>query len=134
MGEAMCRRSAGYLQQARRRGPGLAPPGDYALILVAVVGLCACPPSVRAHSWYPKDCCSDRDCWPMGHDADAREPEPTIVPGGYLTHDGFFVDERDTRPSSDGRFHVCRSGGVLSGPVLAPLERPLCLFVPKWAS
>lgn len=31
---------------------------------------------VHAHSWYPYDCCSDRDCWPMGLDADAREPDP----------------------------------------------------------
>lgn len=135
MGKAMRWRSAGYLSQARpRRDSGMLPLGGCALIVMAVVGLRAWLPPASAHSWYPNDCCSDSDCWPMGRDDDAREPEPAIVPGGYLTHDGFFVDERDTRPSSDGRFHVCRSGGFLSGPVLAPLERPLCLFVPKLAS
>ena len=84
-----------------------------------------------AHSWYPYDCCSDRDCWPMGEDADAREPDPTIVPGGYRTHDGLFVAERDTRPSRDGRFHVCRAGGHPAGSVIRPADRPVCLFVPR---
>jgi hypothetical protein len=86
---------------------------------------------VHAHSWYPYDCCSDRDCWPMGLDIDAKEPDPRIVPGGYLTHDGHFVPERATRVSKDGRFHICRSGGMLTGSVIAPSQRPFCLFVPK---
>ena len=128
-------RSASSLPQARpKRDSHLLPLGGCALIVMTLVGPRAWPPPASAHSWYPSDCCSDRDCWPMGHDDDAREPDPTIVPGGYLTHDGFFVDARNTRPSLDGRFHVCRSGGYPSGPVLAPLERPVCLFVPKLAS
>lgn len=86
---------------------------------------------VHAHSWYPYDCCSDRDCWPMGLDQDAREPDPRIVPGGYMTHDGIFVAESATRVSKDGRFHVCRSGGMLTGAVISPSQRPICLFVPK---
>ena len=84
-----------------------------------------------AHSWYPYDCCSDRDCWPMGEDSDAREPDPVAVPGGYRTHDGLFVAERDTRVSRDGRFHVCRYGGALNGSVITPSQRPVCLFVPS---
>jgi hypothetical protein len=85
----------------------------------------------RAHTWYPYDCCSDRDCWPMGLDADAKEPDPTIVPGGYRTHDGHFIAESATRSSKDGRYHVCRSGGTLTGTVIAPSQRPACLFVPR---
>ncbi len=84
-----------------------------------------------AHSWYPYDCCGDHDCWPMGHDSDAREPEPRIVPGGYLTHDGVFIPEEATRASLDGRFHICRRGGMLTGSVIAPSQNPYCLFVPK---
>lgn len=70
----------------------------------------------------------------MGEDADAREPDPRIVPGGYLLSDGVFVAERDTRPSRDGRFHVCRSGGAATGAIIAPAQRPVCLFVPKPAT
>ena len=51
----------------------------------------------------------------MGQDSDAREPDPRIVPGGYLTHDGVFVPESATRASLDGRFHICRRGGTLTG-------------------
>ena len=86
--------------------------------------------SVWAHSWYPYDCCSDRDCWPMGVDSDAREPDPAVVPGGYRTHDGIFVAERDTRPSKDGRFHVCRYGGGKEAGVITT-RQGICLFVPQ---
>lgn len=84
-----------------------------------------------AHSWYPYDCCSDRDCWPMGEDADAREPDPKIVPGGYRTFDGIFIAERDTRPSRDGRFHICRQGGARDGKIVTPYSAKPCLFVPR---
>ncbi len=99
-----------------------------ALMALALVALVQ---SAAAHSWYPYDCCSDRDCWPMGQDSDAREPDPTIVPGGYRLRDGSFVAEADTRPSRDGRFHICREGGRASGGVIAPIDKPVCLFVPK---
>lgn len=86
---------------------------------------------VHAHSWYPYDCCSDQDCWPMGQDVDAREPDPRIVPGGYVTYDGYFIPEGATRASLDGRFHICRRGGTLTGSVIAPSQKPFCLFVPR---
>ncbi|TCR69679.1 hypothetical protein [Bosea sp. BK604] len=98
-----------------------------ALVALALLSLVS---GAAAHSWYPYDCCSDRDCWPMGVDADAREPDPRIVPGGYLTHDGIFVAERDTRPSRDGRFHVCRRGGAAAGSVIST-SQGVCLFVPR---
>lgn len=99
--------------------------------LSLVLALAAGAPETHAHSWYPYDCCSDRDCWPMGPDSDAREPDPTIVPGGYRTHDGIFVAQGETRPSRDGRFHVCRSQGELDGGVISPAGKPVCLFVPQ---
>ena len=100
-----------------------------AILAALAVGLIPAPS--LGHSWYPYDCCSDRDCWPMGLDADAREPDPSIVPGGYRTHDGVFVAEMSTRASKDGRFHVCRAGGTLKGVVISPSESPVCLFVPR---
>lgn len=84
-----------------------------------------------AHSWYPYDCCSDRDCWPMGLDTDAKEPDPKIVPGGYMTYDGTFVAELNTRPSRDGRYHICRQYGNVKGTLISPSGKPFCLFVPQ---
>jgi hypothetical protein len=104
------------------------------MLRTAALGLallvCASAPA-GAHSWYPYDCCSDRDCWPMGVDSDAREPDPAIVPGGYRLRDGTFVAEAETRPSRDGRFHICRESGRANGGVIAPIDKPVCLFVPK---
>lgn len=99
------------------------------LSLVLILGPGAKP--VLAHSWYDYACCSDRDCWPMGQDSDAREPDPRIVPGGYLTFDGIFVAERDTRPSRDGRFHICRQGGARDGKIVTPSSAKPCLYVPR---
>lgn len=100
------------------------------LAALAALALIALVQSAAAHSWYPYDCCSDRDCWPMGEDADAKEPDPKIVPGGYLTHDGIFVAEKDARPSRDGRFHVCRQGGRAGADVIFN-SKGVCLFVPR---
>lgn len=97
---------------------------------LAGLALLALGATASAHSWYPADCCSDRDCWPMGQDADASEPDPVIVPGGYRTHDGIFVPQAQTRPSRDGRFHVCRYGGDPKGGVIS-MPKGVCLFVPQ---
>ncbi len=101
-----------------------------ALGLMIALSSCTAGSPVLAHSWYPADCCSDRDCWPMGVDSDAREPDPIIVPGGFRTHDGIFISQGETRPSRDGRYHVCRSQGEPDGPVIST-SKGMCLFVPQ---
>jgi hypothetical protein len=63
-----------------------------------------------AHSWYPYECCSDRDCQPV---FDARR-----VDGGWESGGRFYPDAI-TRPSLDGNFHSC-----------ATKSRSLCFFVP----
>ena len=98
--------------------------------LSLALAIAAGAPEAKAHSWYPLECCSERDCWAMGTDSDAKEPEPTMVPGGYRTRDGHFVPESDTRIARDGRYHVCRYSGALTGSVIKPAGRPTCLFVP----
>lgn len=95
-----------------------------ALMVATIAG------AARAHEFYPWECCSDRDCWPTGAGADAKEPDPVAGPGGWRLHDGTVVPYASTRPSPDGRFHVCRSGGAVSGALIAPSGRPPCLWVP----
>lgn len=99
--------------------------------LFFIFGMCVGITSAKAHSWYPMECCSDADCWPMGEDADAKEPDPKIVPGGYLTHDGIFVAEKDVRYSPDGRYHICRYGGRKDADIITAWKKPLCMWVPS---
>jgi hypothetical protein len=86
---------------------------------------------VRAHSFYPWECCSDQDCWPMGTEADAREPEPRATAQGWALADGSIVAYAAARPSPDGRFHVCRHGGRAEGGVIRPDGKPTCFFAPQ---
>jgi hypothetical protein len=73
--------------------------------LAAVLTLVAPVSGARAHDWYPRECCSNRDCGPA----------ETVVrrdDGSYLvTMRGMSVvipaDYRNWRPSPDGRIHVC---------------------------
>lgn len=103
------------------------------LFALALYGLALRTPA-WAHSFYPWECCHDQDCWPMGLDADAREPEPTATATGWRLHDGIVIPFSETRPSPDGRFHVCRGGGRLLGPVIAPSGRKPCLWAPAPSS
>ena len=105
--------------------------GMIARTLVLVMALCT---SAQAHEWYPLSCCSDRDCWPMGAAADAREPDPTFTPAGWRLHDGIVVPFAATRASPDGRFHVCRMGGAPRGSVVSPSGQAPCLFAPPQGS
>lgn len=87
-----------------------------------------------AHSFYPWECCSDQDCWPMGDAADAREPEPSVTPSGWRLADGEIVAYAAARSSPDGRFHVCRKGGRADGAAIRPPGKAVCLWVPMGAS
>ncbi len=101
------------------------------LLLAAILAFAAAAfQPARAHSFYPWECCSSQDCWPMGRDADAREPDPIGTHAGWLLQDGTIVPYQAARPSPDGRFHICRQGGRASGELIKPSARPLCLWAP----
>lgn len=95
--------------------------------VVALV-LVAAQKAALAHSFYPWACCSDQDCWPTG--PGEREPDPVFTPRGWRLSDGVIVPFNRARPSPDGRFHVCRRGGNISGALIAPPSEPPCLWVP----
>ena len=102
-----------------------------AALLFSIMAVAVAVTGARAHSFYPAECCSDRDCWPMGDASDAREPEPKATSKGWQLSDGSTVAYAAARPSPDGRFHVCRQSGVLNGSVIRPEGRPVCLFAPQ---
>jgi hypothetical protein len=77
--------------------------------------------SACAHSWYPSDCCSNRDCTPADSvETDARG-DLTVKVGAkrIWVPRGFAV-----RPSQDGRIHICFHSDDFQ------FLMPLCLFMP----
>ena len=85
------------------------------VLLAALAGLVWQGAPAAAHSWYPYECCSDRDCAPLPRD----QVQPTD--GGWLLPDGTLFPYADARVSPDGGFHWCRIGGT---------GRVLCFFAP----
>ena len=85
------------------------------------------PATALAHSWYPYECCSDRDCYPVAIE------QVTSTQGGWMLKDGTFIGHREARPSPDGRFHICRyedgKGKMISIP-----GKPACFWAPIGAS
>lgn len=146
MGEAPRRRGPRYVADRRppRREAGkpvlaayIVIAGLFGLLLLswaAISIIAALSSPARAHSFYPWECCSSQDCWPMGTDADAREPDPVATPSGWRLHDGTVVPYAAARPSPDGRFRVCRRGGSLAGEMITPQQKPPCLWAPVQGS
>ena len=75
------------------------------------IGLALLPASAKspayAHSWYPRECCSNHDCKPV----DDTSLEFDTAPGGHPfarykpTGNVFFQHQWKT--SQDERYHVC---------------------------
>ena len=90
-----------------------------------VAGWFATP--VLSHEWYPRACCSGRDCW----QSDAANV--TATAGGWrIETSGEIVPCDDARvhqtpPEGGNDFHVCHLGGD-------PKLRVLCLFVPEFGA
>lgn len=79
-----------------------------------------------AHSWYPWECCSDRDCYVVPVE------RVRVVPGGWML-DGFFVSHGEARPSPDGLFHICRTQDG-KGELIRPTQKPACAWAPVQGS
>ena len=73
----------------------------------------------RAHEWYPRECCSDKDCKAMPLDQ-----TPTATQSGWLLYDGKIWPYTSTRTAPDGKFHEC----------VTPAGTRLCLFAPNSGS
>lgn len=80
-----------------------------------------------AHSWYPAECCSDRDCYPVPIE------RVKTVPGGWLVESNAFIPYANARPSPDGRFHICRREDG-KGDLINPSGQPACFWAPMGAS
>jgi hypothetical protein len=77
------------------------------------VGLAIVGPAL-AHSWYPPDCCGDKDCQPVPCEQLAQ-----LTDGGYLdVRSQLTFGKPVVQPSRDGACHECVHNGA-----------PLCLFI-----
>lgn len=85
--------------------------------ILAALLLCAVP--AYGHSWYPHECCSDRDCAPL---SETETPKP-LDGGAWLLKSGEIVTREKVKWSPDGLYHLCRSPSVI-----------YCLFVPPQGS
>jgi hypothetical protein len=93
------------------------------VLIPAALGLLASAlsPQVYAHSWYPKECCSNRDCMPADRiEWDARgDMQVTVGHRRIWVPQGFAI-----RPSADNQVHICFHLDDHK------FLMPLCLFLP----
>lgn len=89
----------------------------YVLMVIAIIVMGAVvyfwPVKVKAHDaetgWtYPPECCGNNDC-EMIHGASRIR----TVDDGFLIDGHYYIAQRDTRLSPDGRWHVCIFNGKL---------------------
>jgi hypothetical protein len=89
----------------------------------ALVLLILMTSAALAHSWYPLECCSERDCYPV------PVAKVKAVSGGWLVEGSTFVRHQDARPSPDGQFHICRHQDG-KGAMIAIPGRAACFWAP----
>lgn len=81
--------------------------------------------AATAHSWYPKECCHDKDCRPVPC-AELSYRDKDVVWRKHIYFSGPMVKE-----SKDGECHVCVNEGLTAN--IIPYQ-PLCVFVPQATS
>jgi hypothetical protein len=99
-------------------------------VWIRVFAVAACPATggaiAYAHSWYPKECCSQFDCVPADQIEMGTSGIAVVVVGRQrIAIPPGFV----TRSSPDGHIQVC----FVASPEEGVPPTPLCLFVPGQA-
>jgi len=96
--------------------------------LLSVLGCLALIPRMAgAHSWYPKECCSNHDCMLADRiETDARGDRIVIVGDRRI----LISPSLPVRSSPDGHVHICF--GVFAGPDMSAhaVDYVFCLFLP----
>ncbi len=80
---------------------------------------------MMVHTWYPPECCSEKDCELI------EDGKVIDMPDGYLFPNGQTVPHNLTRNSHDGRYHWCRIIGT--NYIIKPGEK-YCVFIPFGAT
>jgi hypothetical protein len=80
------------------------------------------PTDASAHSWYPHECCDDRDCAPVEEIHRLSDHSEVVVVSGLQI---FVPVDFPRRPSPDSKIHVCFDFDGDS-----QIYRARCYFVP----
>jgi hypothetical protein len=82
--------------------------------------------AANAHSWYPRECCHDKDCHPIPC------AELKVTANGDVMWKGvLYFSGQMLRDSLDGQCHVCVEEGHAAR--IVPYL-PICVFVPHATS
>jgi hypothetical protein len=96
------------------------------LVCLLAAALMLVSGAATAHSWYPKECCHDKDCHPV------QCAELKVTANGDVMWKGvLYFSAPMMRDSLDGQCHVCVEEG-LNASVIPYL--PICVFVPHATS
>src|SRR5262245_21629887 len=92
----------------------------WTLLSVLVALMSSLPDSGEAHSWYPRECCSDHDCMPADSLYKDRHGDTIVVVGSsqIWVPRGFAA-----RPSHDNHIHICFREREFD-------FKAICLFLP----
>lgn len=77
-----------------------------------------------AHSWYPYECCSDKDCEMVAAKDIKRDDTSWVLPNGER------IPFENARESPDAEFHWCRYTNGKTDPIIKPVGKAPCLWVP----
>ena len=77
-----------------------------------VLSVLLLPSAVSSHEWYPQQCCSNKDCYPV-------PCEKIHSQGDKWEYYGQTIDKFKTQLSPDGACHIC----------VNPLIGILCIFL-----
>ena len=84
--------------------------------------------AATAHSWYPKECCHDRDCRPVPCSELKYQDDHVIW------KDKVYFDRKIVHLSPDQACHVCVREHQGFMPYVPEYIFPLCVFVPEATS
>jgi hypothetical protein len=73
-----------------------------------------------SHDWYPKECCSGKDCAPLAANQVTR-----VANGYWIYNRQFWARDKIKQYSPDGQYHVCKNPGA---------EKAHCFFPPSEGS
>lgn len=104
-----------------------------ALVAGFLLGMALFSPPAPAHSWYPLECCNDRDCFEITPGVDIIGQRRDGQPGYFIPASGeWFAIERLRETPPEGRDHWarCTLGGSPKRMTMGRHGPKACIYRP----